>query len=113
MVCPAVNVKGQLSELPTDTRPTRIKIFFVMDGVTALRNFHVTHRDLSSFLYYPDPSFTHFLGEGNILFFSVGDEQLELLVSVVVGVILCSSVPLTGRARPNSVVECYRIDPSW
>ncbi|XP_041350016.1 hepatocyte growth factor receptor-like [Gigantopelta aegis] len=79
MVCPAVNVTGRLSRTPTDTRPTSINIFFVMDGVTALRNFHVTHRSLSSFVYYPDPSFSHFLGEGNILFFDLADEHLELL----------------------------------
>ncbi|ESO84296.1 hypothetical protein LOTGIDRAFT_168736, partial [Lottia gigantea] len=64
MTCPSLDVRSVIVDIdPND--PAEVNIWFVMDGVSDLRNFHQTQGDLSSMTYYPDPDFDSFPGIGN------------------------------------------------
>lgn len=51
---------------PTAKVPLEVYIYFIMDGVESLKNFSQSHRNISTLLYYPDPSYFEFSGKRKV-----------------------------------------------
>ncbi|KAK6175675.1 hypothetical protein SNE40_014077 [Patella caerulea] len=77
MICPALDFSSVITNVEK-TDPEEVNLWFIMDGVKNLRNFHQTQGKLSSFTYYPDPVFDKFRGDGNVLEFDVSQTNLVL-----------------------------------
>ncbi|XP_013391084.1 hepatocyte growth factor receptor-like [Lingula anatina] len=111
MKCVTPNVTHLIAIAPTPARPTTADIWFLMDGVSKLRNFSQTHPKLSPLQIYPDPVYNAFTDSPNS--FSIDDEQIRINgkylhlvhnigdVSVTVG-----SAPCTVTALESNYLLC-------
>ncbi|XP_055958197.1 hepatocyte growth factor receptor-like [Patella vulgata] len=75
MICPALDFSSVITNAEK-TDPVEVNLWFIMDGVENLRNFHQTQGKLSSLTYYPDPVFDKFRGDWNVLEFDILQSNL-------------------------------------
>ena len=80
MKCPSPNISGLIDSKIDRTTPEDGRLWFVMDGITALTDTMATDQQWRSFRYYPDPKFYKFTEIDHTKKINIEETSLEIKV---------------------------------